>query len=151
MRSSIALALSSSGAIFNASNNVSSLMDGSPCPALGRLPGGWIHPCRCGFCADAGNASDSPSTAPRARMGNRNLMADRVYSPAARQQARIAFNVARAMRRNWADRGVVLSRLRAGGLALAGLEAPVRLIDDVDPPLAPHDAVVPVAATKRFQ
>src|SRR6266851_5182798 len=57
MRSSIALALSSSGAIFNASNNVSSLMDGSPCPDLGRLLGGWIHSCRCGFCAAAGHAS----------------------------------------------------------------------------------------------
>src|ERR1700722_11362926 len=79
----------------------------------------------------------------------------RVYSPAVRQQARIAFKVARAMRRNWADRGVVLGGRRAGtgacSLALAGLEAPLRLIDDVDAPLAPHDAVVPVAAAKRFQ
>src|ERR1700683_5459799 len=67
----------------------------------------------------------------------------RVYSPAARQQARIAFKVARAMRRNWADRDAVTCAqapgYRAYGLALAGLEAPLRLIDDVDPPLAPHD------------
>ena len=39
----------------------------------------------------------------------------------------------------------------SGGLALAGLEAPVRLIDDVDPPFTPHDAIVAVAAPKRFQ
>src|SRR4029077_19595698 len=38
-----------------------------------------------------------------------------------------------------------------GGLALAGLEAPLRLVDDVDPPLAPHDAVVAVPAAERFQ
>src|SRR5580704_7818107 len=38
-----------------------------------------------------------------------------------------------------------------GGLALARLEAPLRLIDDVDPPLTPHDAVVAVAAAERFQ
>src|ERR1700730_19303105 len=37
------------------------------------------------------------------------------------------------------------------GLALAGLEAPLRLIDHVDPPLAPHDAIVPVARAERFQ
>jgi hypothetical protein len=38
-----------------------------------------------------------------------------------------------------------------GGLTLASLEAPVRLIDDVDATLAAYNTVVPVAATKRFQ
>jgi hypothetical protein len=46
------------------------------------------------------------------------------------------------MRRKWAG---------AGTSALAGLEAPVRLIDDVDPALAAHDAIVAVAAAQRFQ
>jgi hypothetical protein len=36
-------------------------------------------------------------------------------------------------------------------LALAGLEAPLRLIDDVDAALAPDDAIVTVPATQRFQ
>jgi hypothetical protein len=35
--------------------------------------------------------------------------------------------------------------------ALAGFEAPMRLIDDVDAALAAHDPVVPVAAAERFQ
>jgi hypothetical protein len=42
--------------------------------------------------------------------------------------------------------GVPLERL-----ALAGFEAPVRLIDDVDAAFAPDDAIVAVPATQRFQ
>jgi hypothetical protein len=45
------------------------------------------------------------------------------------------------MRQKWAD----------AGSALAGLEAPVRLIDDVDAPLAAHDAIIAVAAAQGFQ
>ena len=36
-------------------------------------------------------------------------------------------------------------------LALAGLEAPLRLIDDVDAAFAPDDAIVPVPAAQGFQ
>jgi hypothetical protein len=36
-------------------------------------------------------------------------------------------------------------------LALTGLEAPLRLINDVDAALAPDDAIVTVPATQRFQ
>jgi hypothetical protein len=35
--------------------------------------------------------------------------------------------------------------------ALAGLEATLRLVDHIDAALAPHDAVVAVAAPQRFQ
>ena len=37
------------------------------------------------------------------------------------------------------------------GLALARLVARVRLVDDVDPALAPHNAAVLVALLERFQ
>jgi hypothetical protein len=43
------------------------------------------------------------------------------------------------------------SRKRGGGLALPGLETPLRLIDDVDAALAAHDAIVAVTAAQRFQ
>jgi hypothetical protein len=36
-------------------------------------------------------------------------------------------------------------------LALAGFEAALRLIDDVNAAFAAHDPVVPVTAAKRFQ
>jgi hypothetical protein len=36
-------------------------------------------------------------------------------------------------------------------LALSGLEAPLRLVDDVDAALAPHEAIVAVAAAQGFQ
>jgi hypothetical protein len=36
-------------------------------------------------------------------------------------------------------------------LALAGLKAAIGLVDDIDPTLAPHDAVVAVAAAQGFQ
>jgi hypothetical protein len=35
--------------------------------------------------------------------------------------------------------------------ALAGLEAPLRLVDDVNAALAPDEAIVSVPATQRFQ
>src|SRR5690242_15864804 len=38
-----------------------------------------------------------------------------------------------------------------GGSALPRLEAAVGLVDDVDPALAPHEAVVAVATAQRFQ
>ena len=41
--------------------------------------------------------------------------------------------------------------LGPGPLALAGLKAALGLVDDVDPAFAPHDAVVAMAATQRFQ
>jgi len=65
------------------------------------------------------------------------------------------------MRRNWAaiqssslaERSAV--RRGAGEKqsrsALARFETPLRLINDVDPALAPHDAVVAMAAAQRFQ
>jgi hypothetical protein len=37
------------------------------------------------------------------------------------------------------------------GLALTGLEAPVRLVDDVDAALTAHQAIVAMAAAQRFQ
>jgi hypothetical protein len=39
----------------------------------------------------------------------------------------------------------------SGSSALPGLKAPMRLVDDIDASLAPHDAIVAVAATQRFQ
>jgi hypothetical protein len=36
-------------------------------------------------------------------------------------------------------------------LALAGFEPALRLIDDIDAALAPHDAIVAMAAAQRFQ
>jgi hypothetical protein len=36
-------------------------------------------------------------------------------------------------------------------LALAGFEAPVGLVDDIDPALAPDNLVVAVAAAQGFQ
>jgi hypothetical protein len=71
-----------------------------------------------------------------------------------------------SLRRNWASGGktplpahvtiffAVFGRKSAAGQpasALAGLEAALRFIDDVDAPLAAHEPVVPVAAAKRFQ
>jgi hypothetical protein len=35
--------------------------------------------------------------------------------------------------------------------ALPRFEAPVGLVDDIDPALAPHQAVVPVPPKQRFQ
>jgi hypothetical protein len=37
------------------------------------------------------------------------------------------------------------------GLTLAGLETPVRLVDDIDAALAAHDAIVAMAAAQRFK
>jgi hypothetical protein len=37
------------------------------------------------------------------------------------------------------------------GSALAGLEAPLRLIDHVNAAFAAHQTVIPMAAAKRFQ
>ena len=42
-------------------------------------------------------------------------------------------------------------RRAAGDLTLAGFEALVRLVDDVDATLAAHDAIVAMAAAQRFQ
>ena len=39
----------------------------------------------------------------------------------------------------------------APGSALPGLEPALGLVDDIDPPLAPHDPVVAMAAAQRFQ
>jgi hypothetical protein len=36
-------------------------------------------------------------------------------------------------------------------LALASLEARIGLVDDVNPPLAPHETVVPMSFQERFQ
>jgi hypothetical protein len=36
-------------------------------------------------------------------------------------------------------------------LALAGFEPALRLIDDIDASLAPHDAVIAMARAQRFQ
>jgi hypothetical protein len=41
--------------------------------------------------------------------------------------------------------------MRNKGSALAGLEAPLRLVDDVKAALAPHQAVVAMAPAQRFQ
>jgi hypothetical protein len=35
--------------------------------------------------------------------------------------------------------------------ALAGFEPALRLIDDIDAPLAPHDAIIAMARAQRFQ
>jgi hypothetical protein len=47
------------------------------------------------------------------------------------------------------------SRRRAGSaqlpLALAGFEAAMGLVDDIDPALAAHDAIVAVATPQGFQ
>jgi hypothetical protein len=40
---------------------------------------------------------------------------------------------------------------RIAVLALPGLKAPLRLVDDVDAALAAHEAIVAVAAAQRFQ
>jgi hypothetical protein len=40
---------------------------------------------------------------------------------------------------------------RRRSLALASFEAPVRLIDDVDAAFTPHDTIIAVATTQRFQ
>ena len=40
---------------------------------------------------------------------------------------------------------------KRGGSALASLEAPLRLVDNVNASLAPHDAIVAMAAAERFQ
>src|ERR1051325_3023687 len=40
---------------------------------------------------------------------------------------------------------------RSGGSALAGLEARIGFVDDVDAPLAPHDAAVLVALFQRLE
>jgi hypothetical protein len=42
-------------------------------------------------------------------------------------------------------------RQSPGGLALAGFETPMGRIDDVDAAFAPHDAIIAVATTQRFQ
>ena len=42
-------------------------------------------------------------------------------------------------------------RFQARLLALAGLKAAIGLVDDIDPALAPHDAVVAVATAQGFQ
>jgi hypothetical protein len=34
---------------------------------------------------------------------------------------------------------------------LAGFESTLRLVDDIDAPLAPYDAIVAMAATQRFE
>jgi hypothetical protein len=67
--------------------------------------------------------------------------AGQVYSPAAQRQAVKAFKDFGKMRPKWA----------AAASTLAGLEAAMRLVDDVDAALAAHDAVVAVAAAQRFQ
>jgi hypothetical protein len=50
-----------------------------------------------------------------------------------------------------ADRATSEQLGRIAILALTGLEAPLRLVDDVDAALAPHEAIVAVAAAQRFQ
>jgi hypothetical protein len=44
-----------------------------------------------------------------------------------------------------------LATLGLATLALARLKAAVGLVDDIDPTFAPHETVVAMAATQRFQ
>jgi hypothetical protein len=41
--------------------------------------------------------------------------------------------------------------MRDGSLTLAGFEAPLRLVDDVEAALAAHQTVVAVTTAQRFQ
>src|SRR6516164_4267858 len=71
MRSSMALALASSGAILSAPNSVSRLYVEPPRPLGGVVEGdGQVR----GVCADAGETAAIPKAAATTRTGNRELM-----------------------------------------------------------------------------
>jgi hypothetical protein len=52
---------------------------------------------------------------------------------------------------NWSKSREGYGSLGGVRLALAGLESPLRLVDDVNSALATHDTVVAVATAERFQ
>jgi hypothetical protein len=49
------------------------------------------------------------------------------------------------------DLGPALLASAFGGLALAGFETALRLVDHIDAALAAHETVVPVPPAQRFQ
>jgi hypothetical protein len=49
------------------------------------------------------------------------------------------------------DTAAVITKPLSRGLALARLEARIGLVDDVNAPLAPHEAIVAMAFLERFQ
>src|SRR5664279_2135804 len=140
MRSSIALAVVSSGASLSAPNRKSRLWVRSPRATPGSFFGGSTHS-PFAPCATAGAARHRPWTA-----------TNTATNKLARNRERIAkeSNLSTGEGKFAAGDGRTLSGT-AARLALAGLKAGIGLIDDVNAALAPDNFVVPVAGAQRFQ
>src|SRR5664279_528121 len=140
MRSSIALAVVSSGANLSAPNRKSRLWVRSPRATCGNCFGGSTH-LPLPSCATAGLARHRPWAATTAAINK-----------LARNRERMAkeSNLSTGEGKFAAGGGRTLSGT-AARLALAGLKAGIGLIDDVNAALAPDNFVVPVAGAQRFQ
>src|ERR1700726_4398835 len=109
--------------------------------------GGVSQPCPGEPCAHAGEIAGVASMMATARTGNRGFMPKSLFlggGAASRKSVQSRANNAAEM---GSRPNLECCRIR---LALAGLEAAMRLVDDIDAPLAPHDAIVAMAAAQRF-
>ena len=152
MRSSMALALASSGAILSAPNSVSRLYVEPPRPLGGVVEGdGQVR----GACADAGETAAIPKAAATTRTGNRELMPLNLFPHSRAASGKTETKLRRPVRTSRQTRRCRINKRDFSpiprALALAGFEAALRLIDDIDATLAPHDAIVAMAAAQRFQ
>src|SRR5262245_54001347 len=141
MRFSTYFALSSSGATLSASNSRSRF-----CALWPR----WVRGSTFGGSIGLGSGSIASASA-----GNAHAAAAAAIATKGRNR--------RFMRRNVTfRRGTIKTRFRQaavraappafrGRSALPGLEAPLHLIDHVDPAFAPDQAIVAVAAAQGFQ
>ena len=153
MRSSIALALDSSGAILSPVNKCRDCIPfrrGRTAAIVRRrqpIPRMLGHSRR-----RAGEARQAPRAVTAKTAGNRSIMPTNLFArryAASRKSAQSgAVNAAEMGSETGAE---LPPAFFPSSLALAGLEAALGLVDDIDPALAAHDAIVAVAAPQRFQ
>src|SRR5215472_13474004 len=159
MRSSMFLALVSSGATLSAPNRKSRLWVRSPRRIFGGLAGGSTRsflPGRSrGACAgaDCMPAAPSPAASAATMVKRRRLMRTSVGPQRGAEKAEKPQKDQTGVYRSWRRAGArrPSTARSTDGSALAGLEAALRLVDDIDPALAAHDAVVAMTAAQRLQ